>query len=103
MIARIWHGVTPAAKADEFLAYIRQTGEPAYRNTEGNCGVFILRRMENDRADFLLISLWDSLEAIRRFAGPDIDLATYPFPKDREFLVELEPKVLHYEIMARPE
>jgi hypothetical protein len=39
MVVRIWHGVTAAAKADEYLDYLRATGVPDYRETEGNRGV----------------------------------------------------------------
>ena len=48
-----------------------------------------------------MISLWDSREAIVRFAGEDIERARY-YSKDKDFLLELEPKVKHYEIMVGP-
>jgi hypothetical protein len=54
MIARIWHGVTAAAKSDEYLGYLNETGVPDYRATEGNRGVYVLRRIEGERAHFLL-------------------------------------------------
>ena len=73
-----------------------------YRETPGNRGVTVLRRTEGDRAHFLLISFWDSLEAIRRFAGPNLDRAVY-YPKDKEFLLELEPTVSHYDVLASPD
>ena len=73
-----------------------------YRETPGNRGITVLRRTEGDRAHFLLISFWDSLEAIRRFAGPNLDRAVY-YPKDKEFLLELEPTVSHYEVLASPD
>lgn len=101
MIARIWHGVTPATKADEYLDYLQATGIPDYRATAGNRGVYVLRRVEDDRAHFVLISLWDSLDAIRRFAGDNVEEARY-YPEDRAFLLELEPKVTHYEVFAQP-
>ena len=54
------------------------------------------------RAEFLLISLWESFDAIRKFAGPQIEKAVY-YPKDKEFLLELEPHVVHYEVVVAPE
>jgi heme-degrading monooxygenase HmoA len=101
MIARTWHGVTPAAKADDYLDYLNRTGVPALRGTEGNQGVYVLRRAEGDEAHFLLISLWESRAAIRRFAGEDLDRARY-YPEDVDYLLELEPNVTHYEVLVRP-
>jgi heme-degrading monooxygenase HmoA len=103
MIARVWHGTTKPADADGFLNYIRQTGEKAYRETEGNIAVLILRRVENDRADFLLISLWNSLDAVKNFAGADYEKAVYLFPEDEKFLIEFEPNVAHYEAILNPD
>lgn len=101
MIARTWHGVTPASKADAYYAYLEESGVKEYRRTPGNRGVYVLRRVAGDRADFLLISLWDSYDAIRAFAGDEFEKARY-FPKDREFLLEFEPNVAHYEVLAAP-
>ena len=101
MIARTWHGVTPLAKAGEYLDYLHRTGIPDYRAIEGNRGVYVLRRLDGDQAHFLLISLWDSMAAIRRFAGEDVDQARY-YPQDPDYLLELEPSVIHYEVMAGP-
>jgi len=101
MIARLWHGRTQAARADEYFEYLRRTGLEEYSKTEGNRGVYVLRRIEGDRADFILVSLWDSLDAIRRFSGPDIEKAVY-YPEDRDFLEELEPNVRHYDVLSAP-
>ncbi|MBP1693843.1 MAG: antibiotic biosynthesis monooxygenase, partial [Chloroflexi bacterium] len=70
MIARTWHGITPAAKAEAYLDVLNRTGVPEYQATEGNLGVYVLRKLEDDQAHFLLISLWEDRAAIERFAGP---------------------------------
>lgn len=101
MIARTWHGITPAAKADAYYDYLEESGVREYRRTKGNLGVYVLRRVTGDRADFLLISLWDSYDSIRAFAGSDLEKARY-FPKDRDFLLEFEPNVTHYDVLAAP-
>jgi heme-degrading monooxygenase HmoA len=98
MIARIWRGVTPASKADDYLDYLHQTGLKDYRSIDGNQGVRVLRRIDGERAEFLLISLWDSYDAIAAFAGPDYEQAVY-YPEDDEFLLEKEPGVHHYELV----
>jgi heme-degrading monooxygenase HmoA len=101
MIARTWHGVTDASKADEYLDYLNNTGVAAYRKTQGNLGVYVLRRIEGNKAHFLLLTLWESEDAIKRLAGSNIEKAKY-YPADEQFLLELEPTVTHYEVMVKP-
>lgn len=69
MIARTWRGSTKAEDADAYIDYLRGTGFAEYRATPGNRGVLALRRVAQGRAEFLLLTLWDSEEAVRRFAG----------------------------------
>ncbi|MEP7358345.1 MAG: antibiotic biosynthesis monooxygenase [Anaerolineales bacterium] len=98
MIARTWHGRVPAAKADAYYAYLLRTGLADYRATPGNRGVLVQRRVEGDVADFLLTTLWDSLEAIKRFAGDDYQAARY-YSEDDNYLLEREPFVTHAEAL----
>lgn len=100
---RIWHGVTAAARANEYLDYVKATGVKMYLGAKGNRGVYLLRRIRDDQAEFYLLSLWDSLSAVRELAGPDVNRAVYRFPRDREFLLEMEPHVAHFEILVAPE
>ncbi len=99
MIARIWSGRTPESKANRYLSYLKKTGVKDYKATKGNHGVYVLRRTIDGNAEFTIVSLWDSMEAIRRFAGPDVDQAVY-YPEDKDFLLELEPMVSHYQVMV---
>ena len=101
MIARVWDGVTEARSADEYVEYLRRTGVADLTATEGNRGVYVLRRTEGDRARFRLISLWESMEGIGRFAGRDPEKARY-YPEDERFLRTLEPRVEHYEVAIAP-
>ena len=97
MIARVWHGVTRAADYDAYWALLQQLAIPDYQGTPGNLGVRLFRRLEGDRAHFLTLSYWTSLDAVRAFAGDDIELAKY-YPQDRDFLLEFERTVQHYEV-----
>jgi heme-degrading monooxygenase HmoA len=97
MIARIWHGATPAAKADEYLDLMRRIAIPDYRSIRGNKGAYALRRIEGDTAHFLMVTFWESEEAIRAFAGNDITKAKY-YDFDKDFLIELELSSTHYEM-----
>jgi heme-degrading monooxygenase HmoA len=102
MIARLWRGVTPEAKAEAYLEYLKRTGVKECRATPGNRGVFVLLRRTGGRAEFLFVSLWESMEAIREFAGPDVEKAVY-YPEDAEYLLEMEPGVAHYEAPVSPD
>ena len=102
MITRVWHGMVPEALGDEYQDYLYATGLPGLKSTAGNLGVIILRRTENGIVHFLFTSVWESLEAISRFAGPDVEKARC-YPEDEKFLIELEPNVTHYEVVAGQE
>ncbi len=97
MIARIWHGRTPAEKSDEYLRFLEERAIPDYRATPGNKRVYVLRRLEGKEAHFLTFTLWESVDAIRAFAGDFIERAKY-YQEDTDFLLELEPTVRHYEV-----
>ncbi len=102
MIARSWDGTVPAARADDYLDYLRRTGVPDLNATPGNRGVYVLRRIEGGLAHFRMISLWESSEHIRAFAGEDIQRARY-YPEDADFLLDLAPTVTHYSVLIGPE
>ncbi len=99
MLARIWRGSVPAGKTEAYLRYLNETGVKDYQATKGNRGVYVLHRTEAEITEFLILTLWDSMEAIRRFAGPDPEKPVY-YPEDKEFLLEFESRVLHYEVEA---
>ena len=97
MIARIWRGRTPAAKAEAYVEYLLATGLKDYRAVPGNTGVRVLRRIEGNVAEFLVVSFWESMDAVRTFAGSDVDAAVY-YPEDDAYLLERERTVAHYEV-----
>lgn len=99
MIIRIWRGRVPAGRADDYYAYLLETGIPDYRATPGNQGVQVLRRTVDDVTEFQLQSMWESWEAIRAFAGDDMERAVY-YPEDEAFLLEKTPNVEHYELLG---
>lgn len=97
MIARIWRGETTAANADAYLDYLRRTSVAETPTLPGNRGMQILRRIVGDRAEFVTIIRWDSLDAIRAFAGDDIETAVF-YPEDDAYLVGKGLTVAHYEV-----
>jgi heme-degrading monooxygenase HmoA len=98
MIARTWRGATREQDAAAYLRYLGETGLREYRATPGNLGVFALRRIHDGRAEFLLLTLWESADAIRGFAGEDIERAVF-YPEDDRFLIDREDRVCHYEVL----
>ena len=98
VIARIWHGRTLTSKADEYYAYLKEAGIDKIEAIEGNLGAQVLRRTEDKTTEFTVISYWTSREAIKKFAGDDIE-KTHFLAKDRQYLLELEPKVKHFEVL----
>ncbi len=96
-IARVWHGRTPATKGEQYVEYIKKTGVSGLRQIEGNLGVLLLKRLNKDVVEFTVISFWESKEAIKRFAGEDINKARY-YPEDSEYLLEMTPELEHYEV-----
>ena len=102
MIARIWSGATRATDGDAYLDYLHATGFPEYRATPENRGVLALRRIVGDRAEFVLLTLWESEEAIRRFAGDDIGRAVF-YPEDERVLIDRGERVRHYEVVHQAE
>jgi heme-degrading monooxygenase HmoA len=98
-VARMWHGRVPAAKAEEYTIYINEAGLKQIRTIEGNLGLQMFRRAENDVAEFYVISYWKSRDAIRKFAGNDIEKASF-LPRDREYLINPELQVKHFDVVV---
>jgi len=99
MIARIWHGRTSTNHYEEYTEFMKSVAIPDYKNTEGFVKLTFLRRVENDIAHFTLITYWENLEVIKNFAGNDYEIAKY-YPRDRDYLIEFEERVVHYEVFA---
>lgn len=98
MIVRSWRGSVAKKDRDRYFDYLKQTGLIAYQHTPGNRGVLALRRDLEDRTEFLLITFWESEEAVKRFAGPDPSRAIF-YPADQDMLVEFDSFANHYELL----
>ena len=99
MIVRIWHGRTRRDRADAYGAFLTQRAIPDYRSVPGNLDVAILRNDEREVSHFLTVTRWITEDAIRAFAGRDILKAKY-YPEDKDFLLEFELEVQHFEVVA---
>lgn len=99
MIARVWRGATRAEDAEEYAAYIAETGKKGAETLPGSRGTLILHRVYDGLAEFETILLFDSLDDIRAFAGDDIEVAVF-YPEDDRYLVERDLTVRHFEVSA---
>ncbi len=99
-VARLWHGRTRADQADAYLAFLRARALPDCAAVPGNRGAYVLRRVDGDEAHFHTLTLWESEAAIAAYAGPDVTRACY-YPEDAAFLLEPEPRAVHYDVLAR--
>ena len=99
MIARVWRGATRAEDAEAYAAYVEETGMAGARALDGSRGTLVLRRVEGDRAEFVTMLLFDSLDRVRSFAGDEIERAVF-YPEDDRYLIERDLRVTHYEVDA---
>jgi heme-degrading monooxygenase HmoA len=99
VIARIWNGAVRKADGDAYAEYMRETGVAGYARTPGNRGIWMLRRDVDDRTEFVMFTLWDSLEGVKAFAGADHERAVF-YPEDERFLIERDLQATHYDVAA---
>ena len=100
MIARIWRGAVRKHDGDAYARYMQDTGVAGYARTPGNRGVWMLRRDLGERTEFLMFTMWDSLEAVKGFAGEDHERAIF-YPEDDRYLVERDLTATHYEVATQ--
>ena len=97
LIARLWHGRTHLSDADKYAEFMKVRAAPDYSSVDGLERIYFLRRDEGDVAHFLLVTLWDSMRAVRQFAGDEPEIAKY-YPGDDDFLLEKEDTSALYEV-----
>ena len=99
MIVRFWHGRVPTLRAQPYREFLNRRAVPDYRSVPGNLSVHILERSDGDITHFVTMSFWESFDAIKSFAGNDVNTAKY-YPEDKDYLLEIEPHVVHYEVVG---
>jgi heme-degrading monooxygenase HmoA len=97
MIVRTWHGRTALADADAYETFMKERAAPDYGSVKGLKQLFFTRRDEGDIAHFLLITVWDSMDAVKAFAGDDPAKAKY-YPEDDRYLLEKEDCSLNHRV-----
>jgi heme-degrading monooxygenase HmoA len=99
MIARIWHGYTKPEHADAYETMLKPELLPGIGKVPGYEGSYLLRRNAGAEIEFITIMLWDSIDAIRAFAGPDYEASVIPEER-RKYLSGHDARAAHYEIVA---
>ncbi len=98
-ILRLWKGRATAAKAGDYVRHASQTVFPEVQSLPGHRGAYLLRRSVGNSVEFTVLTLWDSMDAVRGFAGPDPDRAVVE-PAARAALSDFEDTVTHYEVVV---
>jgi heme-degrading monooxygenase HmoA len=96
MITRMWRGWTRAAEADRYERHYRSEVMETLRQVPGFRGARLLRRTVGDETEFVSLTSFDDLDAIRRFAGDDHETAVVA-EEAREVLVRFDDRVRHYD------
>ena len=96
-IMRLWHGEVAIGKADEYEKFMIDRAAPDYGSVTGLIKLYFQRKDEEKKAHFLLVTLWDSIDSVKKFAGDNPEIAKY-YPEDDEFLLEKEKYVSMYKV-----
>jgi heme-degrading monooxygenase HmoA len=101
MIGRLWHGWTNHENADAYEALLRREVLPGIHRVPGYQGAYLLRRDAGPEVEFVTMTLFDSWDAVREFAGPDFEAAVVP-PAARALLARFDARSVHYDVLHQP-
>jgi heme-degrading monooxygenase HmoA len=99
MISRLWRGWTRPENADAYEELLRTKILPGIHQVAGYKGAYLLRREGKDETEFVTLTFFESMEAVRAFAGEDYERAVVP-PEARELLSRFEERSIHYETVV---
>ena len=104
MISRIWHGWTDKDNAEAYENLLRTEifANIAERSIQGFRGIHLLRRDVEDGVEFVTIMWFDSLDAVRDFAGEEYEVAVVP-PAARQLLSRFDARSAHYQVLEKPD
>jgi heme-degrading monooxygenase HmoA len=102
VIGRLWHGWTSRDKADAYEELLRSEVLPGIHRVDGYRGAYLLRRDVDEGVEFVTLTLFESMDAVRAFAGEDYEVAVVP-PKARELLSRFDPTSDHFEVVIQPD
>jgi len=97
MIARVWKGWTNLEDADKYENLLNEVVFPGLQKINGYCSGYILRKDNKTESEFVIINLFNNLEAVKLFAGENYEIPVFE-PEARKLLIKAEPIAHHYEI-----
>jgi heme-degrading monooxygenase HmoA len=100
-IVRLWSGITLGTNAGEYVDYLEKTFIPACQIAEGNQGLLVMKALQGELAQFLLVSFWISEQALADFAGTDGEEVVKPCPEESSLLLAFESTARHYRVVYR--
>ena len=98
MIARIWSGVARLDSIDAYISHLRDKTLPAIEGLEGHRGAHVLRRDSGEEVLVTVITMWESIDAIARFSGDDVEAAVVP-AEAQALLVSWDVRAVHWEVV----
>ena len=101
MIARLWHGWTKPENADRYELLVATQVLPSFEQLKGYKGAYLLREDRESETEFVTLTLFEDLQAVRRFAGEDYETAVVP-AEARQLLTRSDDRSKHYEIVLTP-
>ena len=101
MISRVWRGETMSANESAYRTFLTSRIFPTLKKIPGHRGAYLLRREKDRNVEFLVMTLWDSMQAVRQFAGDNPERAVVE-PEARAILSNFDEFVRHYEIIEQP-
>jgi heme-degrading monooxygenase HmoA len=99
MVSRHWRGLAKAERADDYVAHLRADTLPQLSKIPGFIDAQILKRAADEGVEFLIVTLWDSLQAIQRFAGAHAERAVVP-EVVQDMMIDYDHVVRHYEVLG---
>jgi heme-degrading monooxygenase HmoA len=100
MISRVWHGWTTRQNADAYEKLLREKVLPGIHRVQGFHGAHVLRRNLADEIEFVVITWFDSIEAVKQFAGENYEVAVIS-PEAHKLLSRFDERPAHYETVIR--
>jgi heme-degrading monooxygenase HmoA len=101
MVARVWRGWTKAEDADAYEKLLREVVYPSLQRITGYHGGYILRHDREEETEFVTVNLFESLDAVKAFAGSEYEIPVFE-PEARRLLARVEPIARHYDVKHAP-
>ena len=98
MISRQWHGIARSERAQDYIRHLRMETFPALRNIPGFVDASILCRNIGTGVEFQIVTKWESIDSIVKFAGEDAEVSVVPL-QVVEMMIEYDRRAKHFEVV----